>query len=86
VRTGSASALAGLSGQGAPVLSARGGGACIAAFRRQGCEVKGYNNGRQAVVGPKVGSRLTVMFWDGQVSGSKRPPTDGFQRKLPPDA
>jgi len=33
-------------------------------------EVTGYNNGRQAVVGPKVGSRLTVMFRDGQVSGS----------------
>jgi len=33
-------------------------------------EVTGYNNGRQAVVGPKVGSHLTVMFRDGQVSGS----------------
>lgn len=33
-------------------------------------EVTGYNNGRQAVVGPKVGSRLTLMFQDGQVSGS----------------
>jgi len=33
-------------------------------------EVTGYNNGRQAVVGPKVGSRITVMFRDGQVSGS----------------
>ncbi len=33
-------------------------------------EVTGYNNGRQAVVGPKLGSRLTVTFRDGQVSGS----------------
>ena len=33
-------------------------------------EVTGYNNGRQAVVGPKLGTRLTLMFKDGQVSGS----------------
>lgn len=33
-------------------------------------EVTGYNNGRQAVVSPKVGTRLTLMFKDGQVSGS----------------
>jgi heat shock protein HslJ len=33
-------------------------------------EVTGYNNGRQAVVGPKVGTRLTLMFQDGQVTGS----------------
>lgn len=33
-------------------------------------EVTGYNNGRHAVVGPKVGTRLTLMFKDGQVSGS----------------
>ncbi len=33
-------------------------------------EVTGYNNGRHAVVGPKVGTRLTLMFQDGQVSGS----------------
>ncbi len=33
-------------------------------------EVTGYNNGRQAVVSPKVGTRLTLMFEDGQVSGS----------------
>ena len=32
-------------------------------------EVTGYNNGRQAVVGPKVGTRLTLMFDDGKVSG-----------------
>ena len=85
MRTGSAIALAGLSGQRTLVPSARGG-AYVAAFRRQGCEVTGYNNGRPAVVGPKVGSRLTVMFREGQVSGSRRPPTDGFQMKLPPDA
>jgi heat shock protein HslJ len=33
-------------------------------------EVTGYNNGRHAVVGPKLGTRLTLMFEDGQVSGS----------------
>jgi heat shock protein HslJ len=33
-------------------------------------EVTGYNNGRQAVVGPKNGTRLTLMFQNGQVSGS----------------
>lgn len=33
-------------------------------------EVTGYNNGRQAVVGPKLGTRLTLMFGDGMVSGS----------------
>lgn len=33
-------------------------------------EVTGYNNGRQAVVSPKLGSRLTLTFRDGQVSGS----------------
>ena len=32
-------------------------------------EVTGYNNGRQAVVGPLVGTRLTLVFEDGQVSG-----------------
>ena len=33
-------------------------------------EVTGYNNGRQAVVSPKVGTRLALMFRDGQVTGS----------------
>lgn len=33
-------------------------------------EVTGYNNGRQAVVSPLEGTRLTVEFNDGQVSGS----------------
>jgi heat shock protein HslJ len=33
-------------------------------------EVTGYNNGQQAVVSPKVGTRLTLMSQDGQVSGS----------------
>jgi heat shock protein HslJ len=33
-------------------------------------EVTGYNNGRQAVVGPKLGTRITLMFSDGMVSGS----------------
>jgi heat shock protein HslJ len=33
-------------------------------------EVTGYNNGRQAVVGPLLGTRLTLMFQDGQVFGS----------------
>ena len=33
-------------------------------------EVTGYNNGRQAVVSPKAGSHLTLMFQDGKVSGS----------------
>ncbi len=33
-------------------------------------EVTGYNNGRQAVVGPMVGTRLTLVFRDGQISGS----------------
>jgi heat shock protein HslJ/uncharacterized membrane protein len=33
-------------------------------------EVTGYNNGRQAVVGPKIGTRLTVKFQGGKVSGS----------------
>lgn len=33
-------------------------------------DVTGYNNGRQAVVGPKVGTRLTLEFKDGMVSGS----------------
>jgi heat shock protein HslJ len=33
-------------------------------------EVTGYNNGRQAVVGPKTGTRLTVKFQGGKVSGS----------------
>ncbi len=32
-------------------------------------EVTGYNNGRQAVVGPMAGSRLTLEFEDGEVSG-----------------
>jgi heat shock protein HslJ len=32
-------------------------------------EVTGYNNGRQAVVSPMVGTRLTLMVRDGQVSG-----------------
>ncbi|MCU0304424.1 MAG: META domain-containing protein [Thermoanaerobaculales bacterium] len=32
-------------------------------------EVTGYNNGRQAVVGPITGSRLTLEFQDGRVSG-----------------
>lgn len=33
-------------------------------------EVTGYNNGRQAVVSPKIGTQLTLTFRDGQVSGS----------------
>ena len=33
-------------------------------------EVTGYNNGRQAVVGPKLGTRITLIFSDGLVSGS----------------
>jgi heat shock protein HslJ len=33
-------------------------------------EVTGYNNGRQAVVGPLVGTRLNITFKDGKVSGS----------------
>jgi heat shock protein HslJ len=33
-------------------------------------EVTGYNNGRQAVVGPRNGTRLTVTFQDGKISGS----------------
>ena len=33
-------------------------------------EVTGYNNGRQAVVSPKLGTRLNLMFEDGLVSGS----------------
>lgn len=33
-------------------------------------EVTGYNNGRQAVVSPKVGTQLSLLFKDGQVSGS----------------
>jgi heat shock protein HslJ len=33
-------------------------------------EVTGYNNGRQAVVSPETGTRLTLMFRDGEVSGS----------------
>lgn len=33
-------------------------------------EVTGYNNGRQAVVGPQLGTHLTVAFKDGKVSGS----------------
>lgn len=33
-------------------------------------EVTGYNNGRQAVVSPKVDTRITVTFADGAVSGS----------------
>ena len=32
-------------------------------------EVTGYNNGRQAVVSPMAGTRLTLEFQDGQVSG-----------------
>lgn len=32
-------------------------------------EVTGYNNGRQAVVGPLLGTRLTITFKDGKVSG-----------------
>lgn len=33
-------------------------------------EVTGYNNGRQAVVSPLPGSRLTVSFLDGTVTGN----------------
>lgn len=33
-------------------------------------EVTGYNNGRQAVVSLKVGTHITLMFQDGQVSGN----------------
>ena len=33
-------------------------------------EVTGFNNGRHAVVGPKAGTRLTLEFQDGQVSGN----------------
>ena len=32
-------------------------------------EVTGYNNGRQAVVSPMPGTRLTLMFRDGEVTG-----------------
>ena len=32
-------------------------------------EVTGYNNGRQAVVSPMPGTRLTLMFQGGEVSG-----------------
>jgi heat shock protein HslJ len=32
-------------------------------------EVSGYNNGRHAVVGPLAGTRLTLMFEDGRISG-----------------
>ncbi len=33
-------------------------------------EVTGYNNGRQAVVSPRLGTRITLMFSEGMVSGS----------------
>ena len=33
-------------------------------------EVTGYNNGREAVVSPKLGTTLTLSFADGAVSGS----------------
>ena len=33
-------------------------------------DVTGYNNGRQAVVGPLLGTRLSILFKDGKVSGS----------------
>lgn len=33
-------------------------------------EVTGFNNGRQAVVSPQLGTRLTIAFKDGLVSGS----------------
>ena len=33
-------------------------------------EVTGYNNGRQAVVGPLLGTQLSIAFKDGKVSGS----------------
>lgn len=33
-------------------------------------EITGYNNGRQAVVSPQLGTRLTVVFKDGQISGN----------------
>jgi len=33
-------------------------------------EVTGYNNGRQAVVGPRPGSTLTLVFRDGAVTGT----------------
>ncbi len=33
-------------------------------------EVTGFNNGRQAVVSPKAGTRLTLVFEDGEVAGS----------------
>ena len=33
-------------------------------------EVTGFNNGRQAVVGPLLGTQLTIAFKDGKVSGS----------------
>jgi heat shock protein HslJ len=33
-------------------------------------EVTGYNNGRQAVVSPQLGTQLSVTFKDGQVSGN----------------
>jgi heat shock protein HslJ len=33
-------------------------------------EITGYNNGRQAVVSPMTGTRLTLVFKSGQVSGS----------------
>lgn len=58
-------------------LTPEGGGEALrferaAAPRLEGVkwEVTGYNNGRQAVVGPKVGTRITLMFSEGMVSGS----------------
>lgn len=33
-------------------------------------EVTGFNNGRQAVVGPLLGTELNIVFKDGKVSGS----------------
>lgn len=35
-----------------------------------GWEVTGFNNGRQAVVSPALGTRLTLSFKDGTLSGS----------------
>lgn len=68
----------GVAGAGdALILTPVGGGAPLR-FEREAplslegrqWEVTGYNNGRQAVVSPQTGTRLTLMFQDGQVSGS----------------
>ena len=40
------------------------------ALTRVKWEITGYNNGRQAVVSPLLGTQLSVVFKDGKVSGS----------------